>query len=507
VHRRPISRLSLQPRVSTGLGPLDQACVALSAIVLGHALQISNGFYSPVALKGVGLSLVLLIAGAMGVPARVGWWLVARRPATFAGLIRRVDVDSLVSGVLLAGILSNLLVLAVMPPAFYIRRLMPYQHPRLMAGLLAATILSTLIVVDRGRARRVWFPAILMVYLALGAWLIDVSPQPKIDVVTVHRAAIDALLSGESPYSVTFQNIYRGGVRYYSTEVVEGSRVLFGLPYPPLSLLMVMPGDVLADDIRWAELAALVAGAGFIASAGAGQVGLLAATLLLFTPRTFFVLEQAWTESLAICWLGATVYAAVHGWRWLPLVTGLLVGVKQHLAVTLLFTPWLTGDHERGPARWRLGLQAAAVAAACTLPFIAWDPTGFWRSVVWLQFVEPFRLDSLSVLSHLAWQGWRLPEVALLLFPLGALIIGGLIAWRWLPRDASGFALSIAIVLGLVFAFSKKAFCNYYFFLLAAMVAGLAAAQSPTADSKVGRDVRPARRVDPVSGPTCAQRD
>ena len=81
--------------------------------------------------------------------------------------------------------------------------------------------------------------------------------------------------------------------------MVDDGRVQYGFPYPPLSLAMAWPGH-LAGDFRYAELAALVARRGVRVAAGrASAVAVLAAAVLLFTPRAFFALEQAWTEPFA----------------------------------------------------------------------------------------------------------------------------------------------------------------------------------------------------------------
>ena len=142
-------------------------------------------------------------------------------------------------------------------------------------------------------------------------WLIHVSPRPHIDVMTVFHDGLAALAAFKSPYSMTFPNIYENADLYGAGLVVNG-RVQFGFPYPPLSLLMAAPAYILGLDVRYAELAALVAGAAWIGYSGRGRLGPLAAAALLFTPRTFFVLEQAWTESLVICWAGLTIFAATR---------------------------------------------------------------------------------------------------------------------------------------------------------------------------------------------------
>ena len=123
-------------------------------------------------------------------------------------------------------------------------------------------------------------------------------------------------------------------------------------------------------------------------------------------------------------------------------------------------------------------LVACATAAVVTLPFLVWDPAGMWLSVVVLQLREPFRADSLSLLSYLAGQGWHPTPAALLAAPLAALAGGLGLTWWRLPRTPAGFALGLGTTFLLLFLCSKKAFCNYYFLVSALLLAGVACASA-----------------------------
>ncbi|MEP6914147.1 MAG: hypothetical protein ABJC89_00815 [Acidobacteriota bacterium] len=475
------------------LTPLHAALLAFGAVLLGHALQIHDGFYDPIALRWIFLATLFVLAGAGRLPGPRG-------------------SEPLVAGVLVAGLLSFLLALATMPIGMYLSDPEPARHPAFLAGLGGATVLTLLLAFDPSRARRAWFPGLLLTYAALGVWLIRASPRPHIDVMTVFRAALTALADLHSPYSITFRNIYDSEAFYAAGLVVDG-RVQFGFPYPPLSLLMAMPVDAFGQDVRYSELGALLVGAGCIGYAVRSRIAPLAAAALLFTPRTFFVLEQGWTESLAICWAGVTVYAAMReslrrgarhpGLGLTPIALGLLVAVKQHLVIALWLTRWLRGNGKDAPSTTRMLLAACATAAVVTLPFLLWDPAGMWRSVVTLQLREPFRLDSLSLLSHFARAGWQPSPPVLLAAPIGALAVGLALTWWRLPRTPAGFAFGLGTMFLLLFLCSKKAFCNYYFLVSALLMAGVACASAgfqPDADARGG----PAAEDPPVGGPLTA---
>ena len=443
------------------MSPLDRAIAALSAVLLGLAIQRHDGLYEPVALALVIVSIVALMFSLAG-----------------TRLTRVGGSESLVAVVLTAGTLNGIALLASHRPAEYLRE----PHPTgVLAAVAAAALCVVLLAVDRSRLRRFWFPSLLGIYVVLGVWLIRASPTPHVDVIAVHDAAIDALAAGESPYGITFPNIY-GNRHNYPPRTVSDGRVLLGFPYPPFALLMTVPSQRLLGDIRYSDLLAVVVGAGFIGYAG-GRIARLAATLVMFTPRTLFVLEQGWTESLAIGWLGATIYGIKRQRPWAPVAAGLLVSLKQYLVISLVLLPIVLARPWDGRRRWTFVLCASAVAAAITLPFIVWDPRGFWRSVIWSQLAERPRIGPLNLLSYAMLQGWSVPPEALTLVPLAALAVGLWMVWRWAPRTSGGFSLGLALVLLLVFVVSKKAFANYYYFALAAIAAGVAAEDPPPESS------------------------
>lgn len=441
-----------------GFAFADRGLLAASAILIGYAIQIRDGFYDPVALCCLALGILVSAAAASGL----------------GGRLYRGAGEPLLVLILAAGLISSLLMLAVTRPAYDLVDPIPSHHPWYLAGLALAGVWMGLVAVDSGRRHRLWFPALLLTFALLGVWLLRESPSPRVDVITVQQYAVDALVDGRSPYSMTFRNVY-DTTMFYAQGSVHGGRVQFGFPYPPLSLLMIVPAELLIGDLRYTQLLALVAAAAAIGYSARGRVAPLAAALLLFTPRTFFVLEQGWTDTFALFWLAVTMYAAVHRFDNRGAWLGLLAAVKQHMAVALLFTSWLNDDpSDRGETLRRLGL-AALVAAVVTLPFVLLDPAGFWRSVVALQLREPFRTDSLSVLSFFAHQGWAVPATVQTGATLAALAAGLAISFRFAPRTPAGVAMALGFSFLLMFAFSKKAFCNYYFFVIGAFAAAVAA--------------------------------
>jgi hypothetical protein len=426
------------------------ACFALAAILLGHALQIADGFYHPAALSWLTAALLLTLAGACMVKAEGA---------------RSAVADRALRAILCAGIVWQLISLFATAPAAYLRTRDLFTF---RCGLAAEALCITVGVLPLRRLQRFWFPALLAVQFALGVWILHWSPSPPIDVVTVHHAAISALLHGRNPYAITFENIY-GDQPFYNPSLLAGHHAAFGYPYPPLSLLVAVPAQVLTGDYRYAELVAIVAAAWFVGYSQRGGVPKLAAALLLTTPRIYFVLEQGWTEPIAIALLAMTALCLARKPGWVPWAAGLLTVTKQYLIVAvplLLRLGW-----QRGREAFRFFAYAACAGCVVTLPFVFWRFRPFLADVVLLQFREPIRSDSLSYASWSIRAGFGAGSMY---WPIAAAAIGIFVGLLATPNTPAGFLASLSLATFTMFAFGSKAFCNYYVFIIAALCCTIA---------------------------------
>ena len=271
----------------------------------------------------------------------------------------------------------------------------------------------------------------------LGLWVLLAMPQPGVDVCLFQREACRTLLSGQNPYTMTFANLYSDASRVYGPGTFAGDRLLFGYPYPPLSLLLILPGHLLGD-FRFSHLVATTAAGALIAAVQPGRIATLGATLFLFTPRGFFVLEAGWTEPLAVLLLAAVVYFACRdeallsesrsnaGWM-LPLSLGLLLVVKQYLILIAPLAVWFSWP---GRVQLRRQLFVASLVATCLIvPMALWNIRGFLWSVVLLQFHQPVRPDALSFLPSLI-EWTHIPGMTALRF---------IIALAWRPGAPCSF--------------------------------------------------------------------
>ena len=433
--------------------------LVLTSVSLGAGLQVSDGMLSPKALALTVAAFALLLAAAVlprsrrlaafdayGVPLLAAAGLTAH----FWALFRAEPVPY--PGVSSAGLSTFYVGLAVLAVAAGVA---------LCSRRFAFTVTATV--------------ALVATHFALGVWIIHHYPAPPIDVHIFQRDAIAALRSGTNPYAITFPNIY-SNTNYYGPGVVVHERLQFGFPYFPLSLLVAMPGQLLAGDTRYAQLVAMELAAVLMVFARSGAWGLLAAALYLTTPRLFYVLAQSWTESFVVLGTAVVVFAACRRPRAVPWLFGALVALKQYLVFALPLAVLLAGAPLDRRRLLTLLTKAAIVGAAVTLPFVLWNPAAFWNSVVALQFHQPFRTDALSVLAWWASKGHEQPSASIAFVMAG--LASGLAVWR-LPRSAAGFSAAVALTFFAFFLFNKQAFCNYYFFVIGAMCMSLAAYGEP----------------------------
>ncbi len=313
---------------------------------------------------------------------------------------------------------------------------------------------------------------VLAVFTVFATHTIRSSPRPFIDTFIQNRDSCDALLHGINPYTISFPDIYEGTSFTYPPGLVRDGRVMMGYPYVPLPLLLQLPSYAIFGDPRYAQmLALLLAGIFFIAMDL--RLGTLAAILLLFTPRVFYVVDMSWVDSFMVMLLAATTWCALRKRRLLPIALGLFIASKQHVFLCLPLTFLLTGT-------WRnatmLNIKAVAVAALVSLPMAMWNFPAFFENTVMLQLRLPFRDDSLSYLAWIAQLGGpKLPSFIGFI----ALAVAMWFCLKRLRPSTSSYALAVAFSFFALFAFNKQAFCNYYFFVIGAMCCALASCTTP----------------------------
>ena len=423
--------------------------MAAAAWLVGIAIEWNHGYYNPWALA--------LVTAAIAIGGAVCVW-------SSASAVEALTPRG-VTGIVAVAILIEALLLWIDVGATGVAGV----------GIACVGLIGVLQAAHLGALR------LPLIGLALGVFWIAAStafqqaPTPHIDVLVFQQMGAAGLLHGQNPYTPMYPNMYEADTPFYGPGVVDASNHLtIGLPYPPLSLLLVLPGYLLGGDCRFADVAAIAASAGLIFLARPSRWTGLMAALFLLTPRVLFVIEYAWTETLFAFSFSLLMFCALRWRRGLPYALGAFLATKQYSVVALPFVPLLLGANTTRRNALRLIGPAVVVAGAITLPFVLWDPHAFWRSVVEFQFVQPLRTESLS---HLVWIHKYFPQLPWQqAIPFLALAVTmGIARWRSRPTPAC-FAGSFAIVQLVFFACSKQAFANYYFFVIATLCWAAAAA-------------------------------
>lgn len=446
-------------------------CFALSAVALSFALNISQGFLNAGALLWISVAFAWCLGAVL-----------TRRNGFFTD---RSDWSrALLHGVLQLGVWMQLIRLSRNIPIYLQKPILSSTVDVLHFGALLVLLLTFAAYIPRFRYRKAIFPAILLVHVALGVWMIRHCQWPGTDVFVIQRDAARALLHGINPYTITFPDPYHSKSTFYAPGLSVGGRLMTGYVYPPLSILMALPGQLLGD-VRYANLMAISGAGALLAYARPSRFSFLAATLFLFFPQVFFVLVLCWTDAFIVLLLAAVLFAACRAPRFLAVALGLLMAVKQYLfliaPLIFLLVPEQKTEANRKSSTWRLLGKTVLVGLAVSLPLVLWNPAAYWRCAVLLNFGNPFRPDSLNFAA--AWFAFtkQVPSSLIgfaLLIPTYWLIV------KRSPRTPAGFAGATALLYFVFFLFGRQAFINYYFVIFSALCGAVAVAKLDDAPNR-----------------------
>jgi uncharacterized membrane protein len=307
---------------------------------------------------------------------------------------------------------------------------------------------------------------IAIAYLALSIYAVRITNADLTDVYLWQREATRAFLHGTDPYTVTHENIFGAQSWYfYPPGAVYEGRVHVGLQYPPLSLLLIVPG-YLIGDLRYSGIAALLITAYLLFRRRADRFATLVVAALLLSPLTFYLISRGFSEPLVLLTLTCTIVAARRRSRWLPLFFAAFLSTKQYCVLALPFAGFLIPSGTRKDYV-RLLAIAIGISLLLCVPFAIWDFPHFWHDLVVVNFGARLRPESLTF-SVLTWKlGWgSIPGFVIALAVIAA------IAWCLVraPRNPAMFAACFGLVLLVMLALHKQGFINYYFLVIGSLL-------------------------------------
>ena len=325
----------------------------------------------------------------------------------------------------------------------------------------------------RRRPKTAVWSLIVLVLLGAGAASFSASrKEGHIDVIVFEHRAGDLLAELSNPYDArvaNFPDLYQG--QFYDPSLTDTHHLKFGFPYTIVSLLGTGMAQIAFGEPRWAQAAALTAGIALLLVIGRRRTqsafGPFAVLLLISTPATWYVLRAGYIEPILFMLFALSVYAAIARPQLLPYVLAIFFASKQYVPLLLpllvLLVPWSQLK------RRAFALPFIATFATITVPPLAL--TGYWHSVMVVQLLQPFRIDSVSLAA--AWTNHGHAEPGTLvpfLPPLVALAL----CLRFGRRTPAGFVTSCGFVLLAFFSFSKQSFANYHFLVIAVFCTAIA---------------------------------
>jgi hypothetical protein len=318
--------------------------------------------------------------------------------------------------------------------------------------LIAASVLAGSNLSERRWLGRTQVPLLLVAHFLLGAWILKTSHLAPGEIHLIQAKAASTLIQGKNPYAA------------------------LAFPYLPLTLLLDVPAVLFTGDPRYAQLAAVTLAGAFMAYARPGRVGAVVASVFLFTPRVFLVLQQGWTEPFLVLVLSLAVYCACRRPRWAPFVLGLTFALKAYFILGLPAVVLLLHRPFRWKEVFRLVVKALVAAALVMAPFALWDFDAFSRSALGLHLDASSQPAPLSFVTWLAEHGG--PPGTSAAAVVAAIGFGALAMWRG-ARSASGFATGLAIIFFAFFAFHPEASFNHYFLVVGALCCAVSAIGLP----------------------------
>ena len=432
----------------------------IAVMALGWAINVRDGLFQPWAL--VGLTICILL---------VGGEIFTRSVRIFDSFRIRLH-DRLEKTVMLTGILFCFLSMYLYLPG-------SWHGPRATHGyhlMLYSAMASCIAAVWMDRYRWIFFGIAICFFTAMGTWIIYKVPQPYMDVWMLQTEGLKAMSNDNNPFASTFVDSYNRP-ELYAPGALQNGIVHQGFPYPPMVLWMDYPGFALGGDYRWSNLFSMIVSAVLIAlMRPKSRYGMYAALLLLFTPRALFVLESGWTEPTTLLLFTATIFCAVRFPKLMPIFLGMFLCSKQYLLFAIPPIILL----ERKEIRWAMLVKMLMVAffvgCAVSLPLILLDIKAFKAANFDIASKAAFRVDALSYLALLSNVTNFIPSNSLAsICGFGTAIIATIFTLRRRMHSPFGYAIAVAFIHLIFFAFYKFAFCNYYYFLIGTICAAIGA--------------------------------
>ncbi|MBI3366656.1 hypothetical protein HY041_03455 [Candidatus Roizmanbacteria bacterium] len=167
------------------------------------------------------------------------------------------------------------------------------------------------------------FVIISILYIFLSSWTLYNSPFPHVDTFFQFLEAPQKILVGQNPYHAQYTKVYATVKPDY-------------FPYLPFSIIYTFPFVVLFSDPRYGIIFANIISAYCIyrlfQSKHKDQIGLLYITAFLLLPRSFYIIEHMYLDSIIYMFFVLFIYWRVKkNYSLSVFFVSLFFSFKQHL--------------------------------------------------------------------------------------------------------------------------------------------------------------------------------
>ena len=282
------------------------------------------------------------------------------------------------------------------------------------------------------------------------------SDPPHIDVFTSNTDAAKYFLQGLNPYAQTYRDIYNGTYNYTP-----------GFAYWPAVLLVQSLGQIMGD-IRISHLLCDALSAFFlfkiVVKYQHKAIALLAVLFWFAMPIQNFHFQEAWIDTILITgFLGSFFFLLEKRMIASGIVLGFFVAVKQYAG----FYPLILGMALIGQGNYRdflkLSLSAMITFLFIMLPFLFSSPDGFITMTIKVPLESAFRSDSFSLTALFFHYYGKTPSTWVYSLPIFTMLPLCMIL-SFKSKSLEKSLLYITMCYFFVFAFSKQAFVNYWYY-------------------------------------------
>ncbi|NIZ92540.1 hypothetical protein [Kineococcus rubinsiae] len=343
---------------------------------------------------------------------------------------------------------------------------------------VAAVLVAVLLALPRRGTGAVALVVAVAASAGTSAAVVVGDPAPHIDVWVILQQAADGMAQGRSMYA----QVWRG-----SPGITDA------FAYLPWTAVLTAPGRWLAGDVRWALAGLLVLTALLVAATGRWRRPALgAAALLLLSPGTSTLVEQAWTEPTVLVGLAAWALLVSRERAWWAVVPlAVALASKQHVVLLLpLVAVWPRFGLRRT-------LATAGAAGLLVAPWlVAGLPDFLHDTVSTMLELPPLRFADTLYTALLNETGVQLPFAVVGLL-IGGVLLLAVVRLRRHPVGLPGLLTWCAAVLLVANLVNKQAFYNQYWLVGGLLLEALAAraGQAPAVSAPAARPRRPGRRA------------